>query len=694
MTALELRTRGTVGTRAWRVRIIQLRDESFACLTPWHAATFRTRSLGRRRILDRKADGQYSQWMPDMLERFRSAVADRYTIERELGQGGMAWVYLAHDLKHRRPVAIKVLRPELGEVIGADRFTREIEIAAKLTHPHILPLHDSGEAAGLLYYVMPFIEGESLRDRLEREIQLPVDDALRITREVADALAYAHSCGVVHRDVKPENILLKSGHAYVADFGIARAVSVAAGDRLTQTGLSVGTPAYMSPEQVEGAPHLDGRSDLYSLACMLYESLAGETPFRGPNAQAIFARRMTNPVPSLRAVRQQVPEHVEHAITRALALTPADRFTTTAQFADALSAASAPAVSSGSIARPVSSGNRARVRLTGAVAAGAVVILAAAILIAKRSSTNRVPLSAAKVAVLPFAVRSGGSFAYLAEGMVDLLSRDLDGAGDLRAVDPGTILTAVSHARSDGLLDVRQGRAVARQVGAGLYVLGSVNAAGPQLRLQASLYDASSSSDSAQATASVEGDSTQLFELVDNLSRQLMVKRGSGLASRLGETAAITTRSLSALKAYLDGERRLRAASLEVPKLDSAISMFQQAVREDSLFALAHYRMAVAAGWANRHGLSTVAASRALTLSDRLNARDRRLLAAYVDFRRGAANDAERQYRAILQDYPDDMEARFQLADVLYNYNPLRGRPRGEAREPFNDVLAVDPGFL
>lgn len=620
-----------------------------------------------------------------MLERFRSAVADRYTIERELGQGGMAWVYLAHDLKHRRPVAIKVLRQELGEVIGADRFMREIEIAAKLTHPHILPLHDSGEAAGLLYYVMPYIEGESLRDRLQREVQLPVGDALKISREVADALAYAHSCGVVHRDVKPENILLKSGHAYVADFGIARAVSVAGGDRLTQTGLSVGTPSYMSPEQVEGAAHIDGRSDLYSLACVLYESLAGETPFTGPNAQAIFARRMTNPVPSLRAVRQQVPEHVEHAITRALALTPADRFTTMSQFADALSGAAS--------ALPVSSGNRARVRLTGAVAAGAVVILAAAILIAKRPSTNSLPVSASKVAVLPFAVRSGGSFAYLAEGMVDLLSRDLDGAGDLRAVDPGTILTAVSHA-GDDLLDVRRGRAVARQVGAGLYVLGSVTSVGPQLRLQAALYDASSGSDSAQAQASVEGDSTQLFELVDNLSRQLMVKRGSGFASRLGETAAITTRSLSALKAYLDGERRLRAASLEVPKLDSAIALFQQAVGEDSLFALAHYRMAVAAGWADHHALSTAAAARALTLSDRLNARDRRLLAAYVDFRRGAANDAERQYRAILQDYPDDMEARFQLADVLYNYNPLRGRPRGEAREPFNDVLALDPGFL
>ncbi len=623
--------------------------------------------------------------MADMLERFRSAVSDRYTIERELGHGGMAWVYLANDRKHGRPVAIKVLLPELAEAIGADRFMREIEIAARLTHPHILPLHDSGAANGLLYYVMPFIEGESLRDRLQREIQLPLDDAVRIAREVADALDYAHSCGVVHRDVKPENILLKGRHAFVADFGIARAILVAGADRLTQTGLSVGTPAYMSPEQVQGAASVDGRSDMYSLACVLYESLAGETPFRGPNAQAIFARRMTNPVPSLRTVRQ-VPEHVEHAITRALALTPADRFTTASQFAEALGGA----VSS----QPVPAGRRSRVRLTVAVTAGAALALAVAAVLMNRTATNSGPISAARVAVLPFAVRSGGSFAYLAEGMVDLMSRDLDGAGDLRTVDPGTILTATSHVGGDELLDVRRGRAVARRVGAGSFVLGSVNAVGPQVRLQAALYDAANGSDSAQAKGLVEGDSTELFALVDRLSRQLMVRRGSGIASRLGETAAITTSSLVALKAYLDGERRLRAASLEVPKLDSAIAVFQQAVSEDSLFALAHYRMAVAAGWANRHSLSSAAAARAFTLSDRLNARDRRLLAAYVDFRRGAADDAERQYRAILQDYPDDMEARFQLADVLYNYNPIRGRPRGEAREPFNEVLAVDPGFL
>jgi len=213
--------------------------------------------------------------MTDALGRLTAALAGRYRIESELGAGGMATVYLAQDLKHRRQVAIKVLKPELASVLGPERFLREIEIAAQLTHPHILPLYDSGEAEGLLYYVMPYVEGESLRDRITREKQLPLDDALQVARETADALSYAHSHGVIHRDIKPENILLESGHAVVADFGIARAISAAGGERLTETGLAVGTPAYMSPEQAAGEKNLDGRSDLYALGCVLYEMLAG-----------------------------------------------------------------------------------------------------------------------------------------------------------------------------------------------------------------------------------------------------------------------------------------------------------------------------------------------------------------------------------------------------------------------------------
>src|SRR5437867_1641332 len=225
--------------------------------------------------------------MADQLARLQAALADRYTIERELGRGGMATVYLAQDLKHHRKVAIKVLKPELAAALGPERFLQEIEIAAGLTHPHILPLHDSGEATGLLYYVMPYVEGETLRNRLDRAGQLPVAEAVQIVREVADALSHAHSHDVVHRDIKPENILLEAGHAVVSDFGIARAIRAAAGASLTATGLAVGTPAYMSPEQAAGDSVLDGRSDVYALGCVLYEMLAGEPPFAVRAAERI-----------------------------------------------------------------------------------------------------------------------------------------------------------------------------------------------------------------------------------------------------------------------------------------------------------------------------------------------------------------------------------------------------------------------
>ncbi len=223
----------------------------------------------------------------------RTTLADRYRIEGELGSGGMATVYLAEDLKHHRQVALKVLRPELAAALGPERFLREIEISANLNHPHILPLFDSGEAGGFLYYVMPYVEGESLQDRLNREKQLPVDDALQITREVADALGFAHRHNVVHRDIKPANILLEEGHAVVSDFGIARAITKAGGERLTDSGVAVGTPAYMSPEQASGSTEIDGRSDVYSLGCVVFEMLCGEPPFTGPTPQAVVARQIS-----------------------------------------------------------------------------------------------------------------------------------------------------------------------------------------------------------------------------------------------------------------------------------------------------------------------------------------------------------------------------------------------------------------
>jgi serine/threonine-protein kinase len=273
---------------------------------------------------------------PSVLE----ALTARYRVERELGAGGMATVFLAEDVKHHRHVALKVLKPELAAILGAERFLKEIEVTANLQHPNILPLYDSGEAAGYLYYVMPYIEGESLRDRLSREKQLPVDEALRIADAVAAALQFAHERGVVHRDIKPDNILLQAGQALVADFGIALAVSQAGGSRLTETGLSLGTPHYMSPEQATGDRAIDARSDIYALGCVLYEMVAGEPPHLGNTVQAVVAKILTEEPEPVTKRRKTVPAHVDAAVRKALAKLPADRFASVAEFRAALGNAS------------------------------------------------------------------------------------------------------------------------------------------------------------------------------------------------------------------------------------------------------------------------------------------------------------------------------------------------------------------
>ena len=274
--------------------------------------------------------------MEDLQDRVRTSLADRYAIEREIGRGGMATVYLAQDLKHHRPVAVKLLHPHLAANLGPDRFLREIQIAARLQHPHIVPLYDSGQAGDLLYYVMPYVSGESLRQRLERETQLPLEDAARLARTVAVALDYAHRQQVVHRDIKPENVMLHEGEALITDFGIAKAVSVAGKETLTRTGMAVGTPAYMSPEQAGGEAELDGRSDIYSLGAMLYEMLTGVPPFTGPTAQSIIAKLFTESALPIHERRDAVPEWLERSVMKSLAKAPAERYGTAAQFAQAL----------------------------------------------------------------------------------------------------------------------------------------------------------------------------------------------------------------------------------------------------------------------------------------------------------------------------------------------------------------------
>ena len=307
--------------------------------------------------------------MADPLARLQIALADRYSIERELGAGGMATVYLARDLRHDRPVAIKVLRPELAASLGAERFLLEIKTTAQLTHPNILPLLDSGEADGLLYYAMPFVEGESLRGRLSREKQLPLVEALRITREAADALGHAHSHGVIHRDVKPENILLESGHAVVADFGIARAVRAAGGEKLTQTGFTVGTPEYMSPEQAAGNADLDGRSDLYSLGCVLFEMLSGVMPYAGGTPLEILAKKLSEPAPRVSVGRKAAPGPVEAVLTKVLATRPEDRFATASELTAALEGEP--------FAKLVTAGARRRRRRFAIAAVGVLVVAGA-----------------------------------------------------------------------------------------------------------------------------------------------------------------------------------------------------------------------------------------------------------------------------------------------------------------------------
>jgi serine/threonine-protein kinase len=330
--------------------------------------------------------------MSHSIDSLASALADRYRIERELGQGGMATVYLAHDVRHERKVALKVLRPELAAVIGGERFLAEIRTTANLQHPHILSLFDSGEADGRVFYVMPYVDGESLRDRLRREHQLPVDEALRIAREVADALHYAHTHGVIHRDIKPENILLHGGHAQVADFGIALAVSRSdGGSRMTETGMSLGTPHYMSPEQAMGEREITAKSDVYALGCVLYEMLTGEPPFTGPTAQAIIARVVTEEPRSLTLQRKTIPPHVEAAVETALAKLPADRFASAAQFAEALEKPGAVTLPTTRITAPAASARaagpwRRRFLVAAGVAAAALALAAWASLRARSLS--------------------------------------------------------------------------------------------------------------------------------------------------------------------------------------------------------------------------------------------------------------------------------------------------------------------
>jgi tetratricopeptide (TPR) repeat protein/TolB-like protein len=627
--------------------------------------------------------------MTTSLERVQSALAPRYLIQRELGAGGMAIVYLAEDSRHGRPVALKVLRSELAAELGPERFLREIRNAARLRHPHIVPLYDSGEADGLLYYVMPYIEGESLRERLRRERQLPMDEALGIAREVADALAHAHERGLIHRDIKPENILLEGGHALVADFGIARAVGSAATTRLTATGLAIGTPAYMSPEQALGDAAVDARSDVYALGCVLYEMLAGEPPYTGPTAQAIMARQLTEPVRSLRLTRETVPDQLEQAVLRALARLPADRFRSAAAFRDAL--VSGLGIADRSDGAEAQAGRRIPRRrtllVTAAIAAVALVGVAIALPRMARLRGGAPPVASAAVpgvAVLPF--RNVGADPELwHEGIVDMLSYNLDGIGQLRKIDPVTVLTGwrrMGGSASNGL-SADDAREVGRRLGSRYVVTGKAVQIGTDVQLIAEVQDVESGEMRGAVRATRPADSAS--SLVDELTLELLRRN---LLPTDGEypppsLSRVTTSSLAALKEYLAGERAYRTA-----QWSEAVRYYQRAIEADSNFASAWFRLSSACWWGG--GCSDKLAEdygrRVMNLADQLPARDAQLIRAT------STGDVE-ALEALTATYPDDVEAWVNLGDTYYHYGGVTLRSTEAYRGAFTRAVQLHPYY-
>ncbi len=483
--------------------------------------------------------------MADLLDRLRTALADRYLFEREVGRGGMATVYLAQDQKHNRAVAIKVLHPYLAVNLGPERFLREIQIAAQLQHPHIVPLYDSGQANELLYYVMPYVEGESLRQRLDREKQLPLEDAIHLARAVLAALDYAHRHQVVHRDIKPENVMLHEGEAMVTDFGIAKAVTAAAADNLTQTGATLGTPAYMSPEQASGAIELDGRSDVYSLACVLYEMLTGRTPFVGPTAQAIIAQCFTSAPPSLRTAGNGVPEWADQAILKALAKEPGGRFATAAAFSQALKAPGAATTPSG--ATPATPAPQ-----TGAVAKS--------------------------IAVLPFVNMSADpENEYFTDGIAEEIINALTKVQALRVASRTS-----SFAFKGKNQDIRK---VGEQLNVGTVLEGSVRKAGTKLRVTAQLVSVTDGYHlwSERYDRELQDVFAIQDEIAENIVRALRVVL-SDAEKRAIEKAP--TDNVQAYEYYLRGRQffhQFRRTGIQFSR-----RMFERAIEIDSGYALAY----------------------------------------------------------------------------------------------------------
>jgi tRNA A-37 threonylcarbamoyl transferase component Bud32/tetratricopeptide (TPR) repeat protein/TolB-like protein len=603
------------------------------------------------------------------------AVLGHYEIVRRLGQGATATVYLARDGKHHRNVAVKVLRPELAAAVGPDRFLREIDIAATLHHPHILPLFDSGALGALLYYVMPHVEGQSLRGTLATTPRMSVDAAVRIAREVAMALDYSHRRGVVHRDIKPENILLQDGQAIVADFGIARAIDAADPGSGSEPTLGTGTPSYMSPEQLAPGAVIDGRSDIYALGCVLYEMLVGRPPFAGATRQAISAQQAAATAPPVRAARPDVPPSVADAVARALAPSVADRFATAQEMESALSSEAA--------------GAPRRRRRPWFLAGGLVmVLLGMGVLARARRSSEPVPASLDPhvVAVLPFRVSGGDSaLAYLQEGFGELLAVQLTGEGGLRAAEPRIVLEAWRRAfagRGENA-GSRAAFAVGRQVGAGRVVEGAITGTQRHVVVSASLLETLTGA--TVGRASVEGPLEGLDQLVNWLTAELL----SWQAGERQRLTNLTALPLPAVRAYLEGQSALRQG-----RWDTAAQRFNAALEVDSTFAQAALGFAEAAEWTEA-GDGGRGEALAWAYRDRLSPGDRALLLVLLGPHYPALSTmaemiaaAERAVKVM----PDRPEAWFRLGDRYYHWGAAVGlsHPRQLAAAAFRHALALD----
>jgi eukaryotic-like serine/threonine-protein kinase len=608
----------------------------------------------------------------DLLVRLQHALGDAFQIERELTGGGMSRVFLATEASLKRAVVVKVLPPELTSDVSAARFQQEIEVTARLRHPHILPVLTAGAREGLLYYVMPYVPGDSLRQRLVREGRLPIADAERILYEMADALALAHGRGIVHRDIKPENILLEEGHAMLADFGISRALAVAdRGGRLTGTGMAVGTPGYMPPEQAAGERDVDAPADVYALAVVGYEMLAGAQPFQGATPHALLAAHLVDEPRPIRELRPEVPQRLEAALGRALAKRPEDRFETARGFRDAI----APRVA----APPPP---RAR-RVWVAAALGAVAVAAGAAVLVLRAGAEPEPaVDAGVVMVMPFRVTgTDPGLDYLREGMVDLLAAKLTGEGGPRAVDPRSALAAWRRAggtaEADPSLDATL--EAARRLGSGRVLLGEIVGTGDRLVLSASLVPVGAGR---TERANLEGPADSLLPLVDRLAQRLLTLGAGDERRRLDDA---TSASLPALRAYLEGRAQYRSGRYE-----DALGHFERALAIDTTFALAALGLFQTADWrANPldpvRAASLAAAARHRT---RLAPRDAALLDGFLGVGFPAPSSQRESWAAwerAVRAAPDQAEAWYHYGDLFFHWGRAMGV--GDWRERATDAF-------